>query len=312
MSGLRPPPFKCVVMLTPALGCLEEKLKKCNLVFFLLSLLSIKVFGFDKQNQVISDLQNGNYENVKILLQKWEKENPNDPDLMTGWYNYYLNRNLTYGNFEGYMGNGIYGTYSKAIYDEKDLKTAISYLDKALKNYPYRMDIHFGKINSLLNAEHYSEAIDAIIYFLKIYDKNKKEWYWSYNQSFTENQWNVEEVIIDALNSYCHLFDFSTQRESIKKCLETILKYFPKNVIFLNYMANYYVTEKNYTKSIEFLLEAYKYDPNDYIIVANLAFDYEDIQNYEESRKWFKILASMNSEEAKKYGNEGLERLKNK
>jgi len=284
-----------------------------KLILIILILLSLnKIFAFDKQNEVIENLQNGNYETVKLLLQEWEKESKNNPDLMTGWFNYYLNRNLEYVNFEGYMGNGQYGIYSKAIYDEQDLKAAISYLDKALKKYPYRMDIHFGKINSLLKAEHYSEGINAIIDFLEIYDKNKIDWYWSYNQNFNDNKWNIDEVITDALNSYCHLFDYTIERESIKKCLDEILKRFPKNVIFLNYLANYYATEKNYTKSIETLLEAYKYDKNDYIIVANLAFDYEDIENYKEAKKWFKILASMESEEAKMYGNEGLERLKNK
>lgn len=287
-------------------------MNKKVILIILIILVFNKLFAFDKQNEVIENLKNGNYETAKLLLQDWEKESKNDPDLMTGWFNYYMNRNLNYGYFEGYMKNGQYGIYSKEIFDEKDLKTAISYLDKALKKYPYRMNIHFGKINSLLRAEHYSEGIDAIIDFLYIYDKNKNEWYWSYNQSFTEMHWDIESQIIDALNAYCHLFDFNTERESIKKCLDEIIKRFPKNAIFLNWLSQYYVTEKNYNKSIETLLEAYKYEKNDYIIVANLAFDYEDIENYEEAKKWFKILSSMESEEAKMYGKEGLERLKNK
>lgn len=271
-----------------------------------------KIFAFDKQNEVLENLQKGNYETVKVLLQEWEKESKNDPDLMTGWFNYYFNRNIKYNNYVGYMKNGTYGMYTKAVYDEKDLKTALSYLNKALKKYPFRMDIHFGKINSLLSAEHYSEGINAIIDFLKVYDKNKNEWYWSYNQSFEEKQWNVDEVIVEAMNSYCQLFDFSIEREAIKKGLEAMLVRFPKNVIFLNYLANYYVTEKNYTKSIEILLEAHSYEPDDYIIIANLAFDYEDTGNYEEAKKWFTKLTSMEDEEARMCGNEGLKRLNNK
>ena len=44
MSGLRPPPFKRVVMLTPALGCLGEKMKKFGIVIFL-SILMQAVFA---------------------------------------------------------------------------------------------------------------------------------------------------------------------------------------------------------------------------------------------------------------------------
>ena len=65
-------------------------MKKINFTILIVFLLSMNLFGFDKQNQVISGLQSGNYENVKKLLQEWEKESPKDPDLMTGWFNYYL------------------------------------------------------------------------------------------------------------------------------------------------------------------------------------------------------------------------------
>ena len=101
-------------------------MKKINFTILIVFLLSMNLFGFDKQNQVISGLQNGNYENVKRLLQEWEKESPKDPDLMTGWFNYYLYRKAEEKSFEGYMQNGMYGSYSKTIYDEEDLRTAIS------------------------------------------------------------------------------------------------------------------------------------------------------------------------------------------
>ena len=63
---------------------------KKKLFIILLICFSLNIYGFDKQNQVISGLRNGDYENVKTLLQEWEKENSSDPDLMTGWFNYYF------------------------------------------------------------------------------------------------------------------------------------------------------------------------------------------------------------------------------
>jgi len=287
-------------------------MKKINFMILLLVILSMNIFGFDKQNQVISGLQNGDYENVKILLQEWEKENPKDPDLMTGWFNYFLNRNAEAKSIVGYMKNGQYGMYSKTVYDENDLKTAISYLDKALKTNPYRMDIYFGKINSLLHAEKYSEGSKAIITFLKVYEKNKTEWYWTNNQKFSDNNWNVENTVLGALQDYCQLFDFYIDRDSVKSTLDQILKLFPKNVIFLNYLSYYYSSAKEYDKAIDVLLSAYKIDPEDYIIVGNLASAYENLENYKEAEKWYLIMSKMDSEEAKAYAASGLERIKNK
>ena len=287
-------------------------MKKINFTTLIVFLLSMNLFGFDKQNQVISGLQNGNYENVKRLLQEWEKESPKDPDLMTGWFNYYLYRKAEEKSFEGYMQNGMYGSYSKTIYDEEDLRTAISYLDKALKTNPYRMDIYFGKINSLLHAEKYSDGSKTIIAFLKVYEKNKTDWYWTNNQKFSDNNWNVENTVLGALQDYCQLFDFYIDRNSVKNALDQILKLFPKNVIFLNYLSYYYSSAKEYDKAIDVLLTAYKIDSDDYVIVGNLASDYEKIENYKEAEKWYLIMSKMNSDEAKAYASKGLERIRNK
>lgn len=285
-------------------------MKKLFLSILWFSILLINAFGFNKQNQVISGLRSGDYENVKLLIQEWEKENPTDPDLMTGWFNYYLNRKAESKSIVGYMKNGQYGMYSKTIYDDTDLKTAISYLDKGLKTNPYRMDIYFGKINSLLLAEKYPEAADALIDFLKVYKKNKKDWYWANNTTFSENKWNVEDTVLGALNDYCQLFDFYTDRDSAKKALDQILKMFPKNVVFLNYLSYYHSSAKEYEKANEVLFSAYKIDPDDYIIVGNIAANYEDMENYNEAEKWYKIMSQIDNPKAKTYASEALDRIK--
>ena len=287
-------------------------MKKVLSIILMSFFIALSVYSFSKQNQVVTGLQQGNYEAVKKLLLEWEGEAPDDPDLMTGWFNYYLHRKAEYKNFDGYMKNGNYGVYSRLVYVKDDLNTAISYLDKALQNHPYRMDIHFGKINTLLSDDDYSEGIEAIVNFLEIYDENKTEWYWSYNQSFIDNNWNVEETVIDALTDYCDMFDYLVERDSIKYVLDEILMRFPDNVIFLNYLAHYYSAGKDYDKTVETLLTAYQIDNTDYIIVANIAATYERKEEYDEAEKWFTVLASMEPDAAKKYAKQGLERIKNR
>ena len=275
-----------------------------------MSILALSAFGFDKQEEVLDGLRSGDYEDVRVLLEEWEKESPSDLDMMTGWFNYYLRRKAESKNVVGYMKNGQYGIYSQTIYDDKDLKTGISYLDKALKKNPYRMDIHFGKISSLLHAEKYSDASKAITDFLKVYGKNKTEWYWTNNMKFSENDWNAEEIVLGSMQDYCSMFDYYADRSSAKKALDGILKLFPKNVIFLNYLSYYYSSGKEYDKAIEVLLKAYKIDPNDYIIVGNLALNYENTHNYKEAEKLYTIMSQMDSEDARIYAAEGLERIK--
>ena len=68
-----------------------------------------------------------------------------------------------------------------------------------------------------------------------------------------------------------------------------------------DYLSYYFSSAKEYNKAIEVLLTAYEIDPNDYIIIGNLAADYENIENYREAEKWYTIMSKMDSEEAKEY-----------
>ena len=91
-----------------------------------------------------------------------------------------------------------------------------------------------------------------------------------------------------------------------------IFQFFPQNVIFLNYLSYYYSSAKEYDKAIDVLLSAYKIAPNDYVIVGNLASNYEKSENYKEAEIWYSIMSKMNSAEAKAYASEGLERIGSK
>lgn len=264
---------------------------------------------FSKQNQINDFLSRGDYENAKVLLDEWEKEESDNPELLIGFFNYYLFRNAKDENIVGYMQNGTYGIYAKTFFDEDDLNTAISYLDKALLKNPKRMDIYFGKISSLLKAEKFEKGTEAINDFLKQYEENKTEWYWSNYSSFTENGWDIERTVIDSLNDYCKMYDYVVDRENSKEVIETILSYFPENLIFLNNLSVFYSYGKEYEKAVEVLLKAYSIDNSDYIIVANIARNYEDLGKSKEALKWYNTLANMDSDAAKEYAQKSIERL---
>ena len=77
-------------------------------------------------------------------------------------------------------------------------------------------------------------------------------------------------------------------------------------------MSYYYSSAEEYEKAIEVLLSANKIDPNDYIIVGNLASDYEKAGNIKEAEKWYLIMSKMDSEDAKAYAEKALNRIRNK
>ena len=77
-------------------------------------------------------------------------------------------------------------------------------------------------------SEQYLTQIKFKVY--EVYDKNKKEWYWSNNKKFSDNNWNVEEVVLSALQDYCQMYDYYQDGDSAKKALDQILQRFPKKI----------------------------------------------------------------------------------
>lgn len=77
-------------------------------------------------------------------------------------------------------------------------------------------------------------------------------------------------------------------------------------------MSYYYSSVEDYDNAIKVLLSAYEIDPKDYIIIGNLAADYENKKDYIEAEKWYLYMSKMDSNEARIYGLEGLERIKSK
>ena len=116
------------------------------------------------------------YKTVETTLEKWEKESPDNPELLIAYFNYYLHREMESVITMGKMDDGRYGLYDQQTFKDEDVKIGISYLDKALKNNPDRLDIHFGKCSSLIRSGKYEEASLAIINLLDTSKKVKNNW----------------------------------------------------------------------------------------------------------------------------------------
>lgn len=67
---------------------------------------------------------------------------------------------------------------------------------------------------------------------------------------------------------------------------------------------------KDYNNALDMLLKAYDYNPDDYVIVGNIAYIYESIGDKDNALKYYTILSKMKNNEARKIGFDGIERLK--
>ncbi len=251
------------------------------------------------------------YKTVESTLEKWEKESPDNPELLIAYFNYYLHREMESVLTMGKMDDGRYGLYDRQTFKDEDVKTGISYLDKALKKYPDRLDIHFGKCSSLIHAGKYEEASNAILDLLETSQKVKNNWKWTNNQPVNEKG---ETALFSGINDYCTmLFNyFDSTKDYLNSIFSKIEKLYPNNIIGLNQSARYYSLSGNNEKAIKQLKKAYNLDKSDYIVIGNLGYMYELSGNYKEARKWYTEMSKLSDTNAKQYAQECLDKIKDK
>lgn len=278
----------------------------------LLIVCTFSLFAKDYTSDAIEAFKRNDYNEVEKILSKWEKEEPSSPDMFIAYFNYYVNRELKFIPTLGKMDNGQYGLYDAKNFKDEDVKTGISYLDKALKLYPDRLDIYFGKCSCLLQAGFYEEGSKAIIAVLEASKSLDNSWKWAHDEPIKKE--DGETALFSGINDYCAmLFNrFDITEPYMKSVIEKIEKLYPNNNIGLNHAANYYVQTGNNKKAISLLTKASKLDKNDFVVLGNLGYLYELENNYKKARKCYEAMIKMDNPKAKQYGQQYLDAIKDK
>ncbi len=285
-------------------------------------LLNLCAFGFardmdvvkSKFDQVISCFKTRNYERSKKLIEDWEKEDPECPEIAVLWFNYYsLVRMEVQSTKEG-TDDGGSGMYPKQRYNEEDVKKAFEYLQKAIEKNPLRLDMIVGRCSLASVAQMDKELCEYISYFID-QAKEPKPWKWSFDEDVAAEEFaNPEQMIVAFVNDYITpMFDRIVVCENE---LESIIKkeysVFPNNTWVLNHYARLEMMRKNYDQAIKYLSSACKIDPSDYICKGNLGYCYEKKGDVKKAKKIYTELSKDKREQVSAYGKQSLEELNNK
>ena len=126
------------------------------------------------------------------LLNKWQADDPNDPELYVCFFNYFVNKSThelvsldkrpgdnTSMEIQDSTGNTVGYIEDQVWMDPQNLTLAFSYIDEGIKAFPDRLDMRLGKIFILGKADSFasftSELIEAAHHGHEIGNK----WLWS-------------------------------------------------------------------------------------------------------------------------------------
>ncbi len=279
-----------------------------KLILFVLSATICFSFSIASEKQTYTELlQKKDFEALILHLQEWEKISPDDPELAIAYFNYYVFRNYSNGiaikpgtpddktkdtlNLtDSHTGKQAGYFTEETFYDENDVIKGISYLDKALKKHPDRLDIHFGKVHALSQIKYYDKQSEAIIETLPVSRKIENKWLWHEGNPYPGD---AEKFYLNEIQGRIYFFHQINRPDLIEKTASAAIKYYPDNLYFINDLGGVYFEKKDFPKALEYFKKAEKIAPNDIIVLYNIAYLFDKTGNETDAENYYAKVASL-------------------
>lgn len=280
-----------------------------HLITFLFLLCANFILAQDYFTEFINACESNDTSMQIEILEKWENENPNDPELFTSRFNYHFTKSqqevleLNSGKLEGEglviqddEGNNVGHLGSTILFDSTEVDKAISYIDKGISQNPNRLDMRFGKIflfGQMKNWHKFSNEIIKVIEHSAIKDS---EWLWTNN----EKQEGNNEFMLSVIQDY-QLQLYNTQDDDLllnmRDIATSVLEFYPEHIESLSNLAITYQLRGESEKALVPLLKAESLNPEDYIIIANIANTYKMMDKKEKSIEYYEKLIKHSDKE---------------
>lgn len=261
------------------------------------------------------------------LLEEWQRSNANDPELCAAWFNYYFQKSksskIILGNdpkgddvleiksMDSTKQEPLAFLYENTAYDPEYLEKAYAIIDKGIKNFPLRLDFRFGKIYLLGEVKAYEKFTTEIIKTINYSNQIQNKWTWSENKPVEE----LEKFMLDGIQGY-QLTLYNTENDSLLDNMErianAILKFYPQHVESLSNLAIVYLLKKDYDKALTVLLRAEKINPEDAIVLNNIAHAYKLKGDKKNAIKYYELTLKYGNGDERKFAKQQIELLKAK
>ncbi len=298
--------------------------KRTILLVLGLNLLVYQVFGQNFKQQ-FNELFSAKDTLGQIqLLEKWEKAEPDNPEMYVAYFNYYVQRStqeiIAIGNQpkgedvleiidqDSTQQETVAYMYGDTYYDQALLEKGFDALDKGIAKNPTRLDMRFGKIYMLGQSADYERYTTEIIKTVDYSAVIKNSWTWADNKPLEDPKnfmlGSIQGSVVQLYNT-----EDEVLLDNMKRIVEAVLKHYPDHVESLSNLAIIYLETEEYDKALEPLLKAEKLAPTDYIVLANIAQTYKLKGNHKAAIKYYKKVVKYGDDDAKAYAMEQIEVL---
>ena len=251
---------------------------------------------------------------IETLLQRWEKDYPEDTEMLIGKFAYYLSKSRT-DNLEVKEGNRYLGNapvltlkdslgkdvnyFQVSTYDDELFGKATQALDKAIELNQDRLDFRIYKISALLGYE--KDSPDMALAGLKAlvdYDGQSHP-KWEY-PGYVSDKALFPAVVQECCYSF-YLIGTPSSYEAFKDLSEKMLTYYPDAYEYMTNIGSYYLVYKHDSKTaLKMYNKVLKKRPDDYATIKNCVLLARSDKNVKLEKKYLPMLIRVTEDETEK------------
>lgn len=249
---------------------------------------------------------------VETHLSKWEADFPDDTEMLAASFLYYYTKSGRESTISlsspKYMGTEpvlelkdstgapVYYFYDTA-YDDEMFGKAVSYLDKANRLEPDRLENRLAYVSAFVNYEKESPDI-AVAELDRLIDYNfTSSPSWTYGGEAAD-----EDFFMSSVQDYCYSFYRIGKKsgyEAFRKVSEHMLTYRPDAAVFLDNVGSYYLVCMNEPKTaLRYYDKALKAKPDDNAAIRNAVIIARRLGNTRMEKKYLAMMARYGEDEA--------------
>lgn len=272
-------------------------------------------------------IKQNKYSEAKVVLDNWGDSKENDPQYYISCFNYYIIQSQKSGmvlqtekpysgdSFEftdpssgetkGYMANRTY-------YEGENYNKAIDYIKEGINKFPDHYEMRFGLLWIHQENRNFKQFLVELEDALKFYYLNKpKRVYWNDNKIINSPYDFIIENAQGNISYFYNNLEIQKNISFLNACNDLLIKYYPDHKYGYNNKGILSYISKDFNNALKYYSVAYSKDQNDAMILLNIAYTYKNMNNIEQSKKYFNDVIKLDrSGEYKKIAKRELKELK--
>jgi tetratricopeptide (TPR) repeat protein len=244
------------------------------------------------QTDFLKEFKKNDMLRQREILERWEKVKPDEAELFTSYFNYYMKLSR-----------------KDKAFNQKHFDLGIDKINMGIQLHPNRLDMRFGKIHTYGLIKDWEKFTKIIIETINYSSINNNEWIWTNNKK----KENGEEFFLSALQNYqVQLYNTNNQNLLInmREIAKKILEFYPNHITSLSNLSITYMLTGEVEKGIEPLLKAQKIAPKDPVVMNNIAHGYKLKGDKKKAIKYYKKTIKYADERGAKHAKQQIEILR--